>query len=139
MMGADNHTGGDERVIQAILAEDGVMAMKLGGVLLDQENLNLQVVSDGRGLLGRLNDAPNFFHAVIMNFDLPEIGGSECLTFIKRFHQRITVLVLSDSVEADRLDELEQLGVRKRHVMDRGKPVEEIVTWVGFYLGEMEG
>ena len=125
-------------MIQAILAEDGVMAMRLGGVLLDQEDLNVQVVSDGRSLLDMLNDAPNFFHAVIMNYDLPEISGPECLKFIRQFHQRMTVLVLSDSVDGERMEELAGLGVRKKHVMDRGAEVKEIGAWVGYVLEEGE-
>jgi DNA-binding NtrC family response regulator len=123
-------------MIQVILAEDGVRAMQLGGILLDQENLNVEVVSDGKSLLDQLNEAPNFFHAVVMNFDLPEISGPECLTFIKQFHQRVCVLVMADSVGAERLEELAGLGVRKKYVMDRGGEMKEIGAWIDFTLGE---
>jgi len=110
--------------------------MQLGGVLLDQENLNVKVVSDGRALLDQLNDAPNFYHAIVMGMNLPEIESEECLTFIKRFHERICVLVLSDSVEPDRMEALARMGVRKRYVMAAGSDPKAIASWIEFTLGE---
>ena len=112
--------------------------MQLGGVLLDQENLNVQVVSDGRSLLDQLNEAPNFYHAVILGYDLPEIDGTDCVRFIRQFHDRICLLVMVDSVDADRLEELARLGVRKKFVMDRGEDLKKIGAWVGYIL-EDEG
>ena len=61
-------------MIQLLLAEDPVYAMKLGGQLLDKPELNVEVVSDAKGLLDRLNNAPNIYHAVVMRDDLPEIS-----------------------------------------------------------------
>ena len=123
-------------MIQVILAENGVAAMKLGGILLDNPELNVQVVSDGRSLLDRLNEAPNFFHAVVMNYDLPEISGPDCLRFIKQCHQRLCILVLSDTVEPERLEELAGLGVRKKHVLDQSSDPETFRAWIDFSLGE---
>ena len=123
-------------MIQVILAENVVAAMKLGGGLLDNPDLNVQVVSDGRSLLDRLNDAPNFFHAVVMNYNLSEISGPECLRFLKKFHERLCVLVISDSVEPERLEELAELGVRKKHVLDQNSDLKTFQTWVEFSLGE---
>lgn len=123
-------------MIQLILAEEVTAAMKRAGVLLDHADLNVQVVSDGRSLLDCLNDAPNFYHAVVMNYDLPEISGQECIRFIKQFHDRICVLVLSDSVEPERLSELAGLGVRKKHILDRSADAKAFSTWVAFSLDE---
>ncbi len=123
-------------MIQMILAEDGVVAMGLGGALLDKEDLKIQVVSDGRSLLDRLNEAPNFFHAVVMRYDLPEIDGPECLKFIRQFHERVCVLVLSDSTEPERLEKLAGLGVRRKYVMDRAEDTKQIAAWIDFTLGE---
>lgn len=126
-------------MIQVILAEDGVRAMRLGGLLLDDEALNVEVVSDGRSLLDRLNDAPNYYHAVVMSYDLPEISGPECLKFIRQFHQRIAVLVMSDDVSAERMEDLARLGVRKKFVMDRGAEVKDLAAWVTYNVGEIQG
>jgi CheY-like chemotaxis protein len=123
-------------MIQVILAEDSVAAMKLGGVLLDNESLNVQVVTDGRSLLDRLNEAPNFFHAVVMNYNLPEISGPECLRFIKQFHERICVLILSDLDDSEQLEELGRLGVRKKHVLARDADASAFAAWVEFSFGE---
>ena len=123
-------------MIQLILAEESAAAMKFGGILLDNPELDVQVVSDGRSLLDRLNEAPNFFHAVVMNYDLPEISGPDCLRFIKQLHQRMCVLVLSDSVEPERLEELAGLGVRKKHILDRSSNPKAFRAWIDFSLGE---
>ncbi len=123
-------------MIQLILAENSVAAMKLGGILLDNPELNVQVVSDGRSLLDRLNEAPNFFHAIVMSYDLPEISGPDCLRFIKQLHQRVCVLVLSDSVDPERLEELAGLGVRNKHILDRSADSKACRAWIDFSLGE---
>ncbi|MEE2754053.1 MAG: response regulator [Candidatus Latescibacterota bacterium] len=123
-------------MVQIILAVDSVAAMRLGGVLLDNEDLNVHVVTDGRNLLDRLNEAPNFYHAVVMDYNLHEISGSECLGFIKQFHDRVFVLVLSDSLVADRLEELGRLGVRKKHVLVRDSDPKAFAAWVAFSVEE---
>ena len=123
-------------MIQMILAEEVTAAMRRAGVLLDNEALNVQVVSDGRSLLDSLNDAPNFYHAVVMNYDLPEISGPECIRFIKQFHNRICVLVLSDDQSPERISDLGGLGVRKKHILDRNADAEAFSTWVAFSLDE---
>lgn len=123
-------------MVQIILAVDSVAAMRLGGVLLDNEDLNVQVVTSGRNLLHRLNEAPNFYHAVVMDYNLPEISGSECLSFIKQFHDRVFVLVLSDSLVADRLEELARLGVRKKHVLVRDSDPNAFASWLEFSVRE---
>ena len=123
-------------MVQIILAVDSVVAMRLGGVLLDNEDLNVQVVTDGRNLLDCLNESPNFYHAVVMDYNLPEISGSECLSFIKQFHDRVLVLVLSDSLVADRLEELASLGVRKKHVLVRDSNPKAFAAWVAFSVEE---
>jgi CheY-like chemotaxis protein len=123
-------------MVQVILAVESVSAMKLGGVLLDNEDLNVQVVTDGRSLLDCLNGAPNFYHAVVMDYNLPEISGSECLTFFKQLHDRVCVLVLSDSLEPDRLEELARLGIPKKHVLAGDPDSKSFAAWVAFSLGE---
>ena len=125
-------------MVQLILAEESVAAMKLGGILLDNPELNVQVVSNGRSLLDRLNEAPNFFHGVVMNYDLPEISGPDCLRFIRQLHQRMTVLVLSDLVEPERLEELAGLGVPKKHVLNRSSDPKTFRAWIDFSLGEAD-
>jgi CheY-like chemotaxis protein len=123
-------------MIQMILAEEVTAAMKRAGVLLDIADLNIQVVSDGRSLLDCLNEAPNFYHAVVMNYDLPEISGPECIRFIKQFHDRICVLVLSDSVEDERLEDLGGLGVQKKNVLDRSSDSNAFSAWIAFSFDE---
>ena len=123
-------------MIQLLLAEDPVYAMKLGGQLLDKPELNVEVVSDAKGLLVRLNNAPNFYHAVVMRDDLPEISLDECITFIKRVHSRVCVLVLLDDVEKERIEALGQLGIRSKHVMGRDEDPGKISAWIDYTLGE---
>ena len=67
---------------------------------------------------------------------LPEISGPDCLRFIRQLHQRMTLLVLSDSVEPERLEELAGLGVQEKHILNRSSDPKIFRAWIDFSLGE---
>jgi CheY-like chemotaxis protein len=104
---------------QILLAVDGVISMRLGASLLDDTDLELDAVTDGRTALERLTQAPNFYDLVVMDYDLPEINCVECLRFVGQMLNRLPTIVLSEDLGEARLEELAGLGVASRFVVSR--------------------
>ena len=125
-------------MIQLLLATDGPEAMRLSGALLDHPNIITHAVSDGRTLIDRLNEAPTFYHLVVLNYQLATVSGPDCITFSRQLHDRLPILVLSDSVEKERLTELAGLGVRKRHVIATPVKPEAFAEWIAFTIDDLE-
>ena len=125
--------------MRILFAEDGLDVMRLSGSLLDEPGLELEVVTDGRSLLKALSDTPKAYDLVVLGFDLPEVNGSECISFIRNMFVRMPVLVLSNDLGKERLEELAQLGVRRKHVLDRSASSGEFGAWVLQALSELPG
>jgi DNA-binding response OmpR family regulator len=125
--------------LKILFADDGPNVMRLSGSLLDEPGLELEVVTDGRSFLKALSDTPKAFGLVVLGFDLPEINGSECISFVRNMFIRMPVLVLSGDLDEERLEELAQLGVRRKHVLDRSASSGEFGTWVLQALSELPG
>ena len=106
-------------MLRILFAEDAPTAMDLAGGLLDDSDLELDVATDGRGVLERLNAAPSAYALVILAYDLPEISGLECITYIRQMFRALPILVLSETLDAERLDGLAALGVRKKYVFSK--------------------
>ncbi len=124
-------------MIQLLLATDGVDAMRLSGALLDLPDITTHAVSDGRTLLDRLNEAPTFYHLIVLDYRLSSVSGPDCITFIRQLHERLPILVLSASIEQDRLSELANLGVRKRHVIQTPVDADAFTQWIAFTIDDL--
>jgi len=96
--------------------------MDLSAALFDDPNTDLDVVTDGRSALDRLNANPKAYDLVILGLDLPEIDGLGCVAYIKKMFRRIPVLVLSNGEQEDAITELAGLGIRKQHIIE--KPID---------------
>ena len=105
-----------------LFAEDGPTVMDLSAALFDDPNTDLDVVTDGRSALDRLNANPKAYDLVILGLDLPEIDGLGCVAYIKKMFRRIPVLVLSNGEQEDAITELAGLGIRKQHIIE--KPID---------------
>ena len=124
-------------MIQLILATNGLEAMRLSGALLDFPNITTHAASDGRTLLDRLNEAPTFYHLVVLDYGLTSVSGPDCITFIRQLHKRLPILILSDSVEEYRLTELADLGVRKRHILTTPVDPAAFAEWIAFTIDDL--
>ena len=124
-------------MIQLLLATDGPRAMRLSGALLALPEVTTHVVSDGRTLLDRLNEAPTFYHLVVLSHALATVPGPDCITVIRQLHDRLPILVLSDSIEPDRLSELANLGVRRRHILANPVEPDRFLEWIEFTIDDL--
>lgn len=104
-----------------LFAEDALTTMDLAGNLLDDPTLTLDVITDGRSMLDRLNEAPAHYDLIILGDDLPEISTLECIAYIQQMFRNLPILILATTVDKTRLSELANLGIRKKHVL--AKPI----------------
>ena len=113
-----------------LLAEDGVTAMDLAGSLFDLPDLGVDVVTDGRSALDRVNAEPSAYDLVVLGHDLPEISGPECARFLRTMHRRVKVLLLVDDRREDLLKELGEIGIRPNYVQAKPIAPDAFVAWV---------
>lgn len=124
-------------MIQVLLGSDGPEAMSLSGALLDLDHIIVHPVSDSRTLLDRLNEAPTFYHLVVLSETISSIFCDECVTVIRRLHDRLPILVIAQSPEPDRIAQLGQLGVRKRHILPASGESGAFVEWIKFTIDDL--
>ena len=120
-----------------LFAEDGPTAMDLAGGLFDDPDIELDVVTDGRSALDRLNAAPKAYDLVVLGYDLSEISGPDCITFIRQVHRRLPVLVLSETLGEATVQNLADLGVRRKHILQKPTTREAFAGWVQAALAEI--
>jgi CheY-like chemotaxis protein len=113
-----------------LFAEDGLTVMALGGALFDVPELEVDAVTDGRKALERLSQWPDAYALVILAYELSEISGPECIAFVRRMFPRLPILVLTDSIADDRLEQLAALGIQRNHVLDKPVSPETLVSRV---------
>ena len=113
-----------------LIAEDGPTVMALAGDLLTDPNLTLDVVTDGRSALDRVNANPAAFQMVILGDDLPELSGAQCATFLKRMFRNLTVLMLVSDLTDERRREFGQIGIRPKHLLAKPTDSDTFTTWV---------
>jgi len=115
---------------QILMAADGAISMALGGALLDDPELNLDAVTDGRTALDRLSEAPNFYDLIVLDYTLPELSGVACMRFVRKLLPRLPAMILSDDTGPDRLNELAGVGVRAHQVIPRSVSPEAFADHV---------
>ncbi len=119
-----------------LFAEDGLTVMSLSGGLFEDASIVLDVVTDGRSALDRLNAEPSAYDLVILGDDLPEISGFDCAAFIQKMYRRLPVLMLANRLDDDRMRHLSQVGIRKQHVMLKPTDQTSFAAWVHQALSE---
>ncbi len=123
--------------MKILFAEDGPDLMRLSGSLMGDLHLEVDAVTDGRSFIQHLSDAPNYYDLVVLGFDLPEISGRECIMFVRRMFNRLPILVVTDSMQKEILEELGEFGVRKKHIFEKTSSAEEFGVWVRQALSEL--
>lgn len=114
-----------------LLAEDGPTAMTLAGGLFDHRDVELDVVTDGRSALETLAANPKGYALVILAYELPEISGVDCIRFIRKMFARLPVLVLLDTPDQARVNELAELGISRGHILEKPATPESLAVRVG--------
>ncbi|MDP6041222.1 MAG: response regulator [Candidatus Latescibacteria bacterium] len=119
-----------------LFAENGPTAMDLAGGLLEAANLTFDVVTDGRSLLDHVNADTHHYDAIVLAYELPEISGPECITFLKKMYRRLPILVLVENLTSDHTRELGQIGIRPKHIHAKPTDRTTFATWVQLSLNE---
>lgn len=104
--------------------------MTLAGGLFDHPNVELDVVTDGRSALETLAANPKGYALVILAYDLPEICGVDCIRFIRKMFARLPVLVLVDTPDQERVNELADLGISRGHILEKPATPESLAVRV---------
>ena len=108
--------------------------MTLAGGLFDHRNVELDVVTDGRSALETLAANPKGYALVILAYDLPEISGADCIRFIRKMLARLPLLVLVESPDPERLEELAGLGIPRENILEKPTPPESLAARAGKML-----
>ena len=109
--------------------------MTLAGGLFDHQNVELDVVTDGRSALETLAANPKAYALVILAYDLPEIGGLDCIRFIRKMLARLPILVLIENPVPERLKELADLGISCGNVLEKPATPISLAVRVGKLIG----
>lgn len=113
-----------------LFAEDGPTVMQLSGELLGDENLTLDVATNGRQALDLVNAEPTAYQLVILGESLPDVSGPECATFLRQMYRRLTILMLVDPLTDDRRRNFGQAGLRPKQLLEKPTDPKTFATWV---------
>lgn len=99
-----------EMPVRIIIADDHPMLVEgLTKILLEMDDVQiLQPVSNGRHLIDRLHLSPA--DLVILDLQMPRVGGMEVLPVLKKTFPRLKVIVFSNYNEARLVKEIKELG-----------------------------
>ncbi|MDX2038156.1 MAG: response regulator [Isosphaeraceae bacterium] len=97
--------------LEILLAEDNHINQVLACRLLEKAGYRVSVVGDGRGALELLAGDPGRFDVVLMDIQMPEIGGIEAVSRIRRnpdLAHLPVIAMTAHAMEGDRESCLEQ-------------------------------
>ena len=113
-----------------LFAEDGPTVMQLSGELLGDENLIIDVATNGRQALDLVNAEPSAYQLVILGETLPDVSGIECATFLRQMYRRLSILMLTDPLTNDRRSQFGQAGLRPKHLLEKPTDPNTFAQWV---------
>ncbi|NLG50092.1 MAG: response regulator [Chloroflexi bacterium] len=89
------------RPARLLLAEDDEAVRKLAALLLRQEGWQVTVAADGVEAVHAWNNAPDPFDLVILDLQMPNLGGYAAYQRIHKQHPTVRVLFMSGSISGD--------------------------------------
>lgn len=119
-----------------LFAESGPTVMQLSGELLGNDNLTLDVATNGRQALDLINAEPSGYQLVILGEDLPDVSGPECATYLRKMYRRLPVLMLAENLTDDRRKEFGLAGFRPKHLLEKPTDPQTFAQWVYHTLSE---
>jgi len=119
-----------------LFAADGPTVMQLSGDLLDDEELTIDVATNGRQALDLVNAEPSAYQLVILGENLPDVSGPECASFLRQMYRRLTLLMLVDTLTDDRRREFTKVGFRPKHLLETPTNPTTFAQWVQQTLSE---
>ena len=120
----------DDGLPRILFADDSLTIMKLSGALLDDPDLILETATDGRSVLNRVSDLAGKFDLVILGYAIPETSATECVRFLRQMFRRLPVLILTDTTDQAKWDELAELGVGRDRILSPNTDPETFAAWV---------
>jgi len=96
--------------VNLLLVDDDPLILTVARELLDHLGFTVQVAANGLEALGRFRQAPRV-DLVILDLDLPDMGGSELVRRFREFAPQTPVLVASGFITLKVEKELKAAGV----------------------------
>src|ERR1700743_3572188 len=130
--------------VRVLVIEDNAPDVMLIGESFREQELPFEIthLKDGEELLNRLRaetpgEAP--FHLIILDLNMPKLGGLEVLSSIRanRAFSSTPILVLTSSLVPDEPDEARRLGANK--YLRKPSDLYEFLTQVGAAVRELTG
>ncbi len=84
--------GGNEHIL---MIEDEASVVEIGVDILRELGYQVQVVRNGMEAIQLLSEGRNIFHLVVLDMNMPKIGGRATFEFIKKHNPEIKILVCS--------------------------------------------
>jgi DNA-binding NtrC family response regulator len=103
-----------------LVVEDEAPILDLLGTVLNQAGYKVQSAVDGVEALERIMNGKNRCEAVVLDLDMPRLGGMGVLKILRQNYPRMPVLVISGNLTADMRAELAEFN--QQDVME--KPFE---------------
>lgn len=113
-----------------LFAEDGPTVMQLSGELLGDENLIIDVATNGRQALDLVNAEPTVYQLVILGENLSDVSGIECATFLRQMYRRLSILMLVNPLTDDRRSHFGKAGLRSKHLLEKPTDPNTFANWV---------
>ena len=119
-----------------LFAEDGPTVMQLSGGLLDDDNLIVDVATNGRQTLDLINAESSAYQLIVLGETLPDVSGMECVAFLRKMYRRLPILMLVDTLTDDRRLQFGKVGLRPKHLLEKPTDPETFALWVKQALAE---
>lgn len=119
-----------------LFAEDGPTVMQLSGDLLDDDNLIIDVATNGRQALDLVNAESSAYRLIVLGETLPDVSGIECAGFLHKMYRRLPILMLVDTLTDDRRLQFGKAGLRPKHLLEKPTDPETFGQWVKQALAE---
>ncbi|MFT5368360.1 MAG: CheY-like chemotaxis protein [Candidatus Latescibacterota bacterium] len=119
-----------------LFAEDGPTVMQLSIELLGDDNLTIDVATNGRQALDLINAESSAYQLVILGETLSDVSGPECVAFLRQMYRRLPTLMLVDPLTDDRRLEFGKVGLRPKHLLEKPTDPTTFAQWVQQALAE---
>jgi PAS domain S-box-containing protein len=92
-----------------LVADDEELVRKMAKFTLERYGYAIETAADGRDALGKFEERPAEFTAVLLDLTMPEMGGEEVLRAIRRIRGDVPVILSSGYTEAEAVPRFQDL------------------------------
>lgn len=116
-----------------LFVEDEDVFSEVFGKKLEDSGYKVEYAKNGAWALEKINSAP--FDLIIMDILMPEIDGLQVIKQMRESGNNTPVIVISNSIEDNKIQEAVQLGANEAMIKSRITP-SELLDKVKVYLGK---